>query len=192
MANPSPAITFQLNYTIPTTTQIGPAYASRSVGMMNVNSGQTNPIALAGTTDPKTLLPFPGATAPSILAGFVQQYLQSARGYQNQNANIRANFQNEQSQYQYNGNQMCNAGQQYQPAGTWENPQIGSQCNYSMSPTVGMSGYQGGSNLVPTFTLYGSQAVYVKNTYCAANSTNPLLGGNATSDRALLTVLSIS
>ena len=191
MPNPSPAITFQQIQT-PTSVTIGPAYASKTVGMMNVNSGQTNPIALANTTDPSTGLPFPGATAPSVLQSENWQYLQAAGGYENQGPNRHAGAQPAQNQWQFNGNQACNAGQQNQVRSTWYSDQINNQCmplpNGVINPVTGQPV---GTNGKVQFTLYGSQAIYFKNTYCAANPSNPMLGGNATADRALFTVVSI-
>ena len=184
---PSPAITFAwatgASQGLPTET-MGPAYAAREVGHMNVNSGQTVPVYPSGTN-------VLGTSSPTFNNAQSQQPL--AYG---QNATFWLGGGGGSSQGQIGSltsdyPPMAPKSMQYASQGQFF--AVNSNVNFNASLNQLQLNAQQNAAITSTgqFTAYGNQALYLKTTYVAPNTTTPSLGGSATPDRAWLTVVSI-
>ena len=183
MANPQPTIVFSANFGQPQTETMGPAYAAYEVGHMNVNSGQSVPVTGGGpvtttygnapTDNPLGLLD----TRTSWLAGGMGQ----GSGNQGKGA---VGYVPPFSAAQMNG--VSTGFLQ-----VLKNLSFG-QPNASMPDLL----YENVDFTTNTLTLYGSQAIYVRNMYCDADVRDKLgtgytrFSGTATPDRNFLTVVS--
>ena len=191
---PSPAIVFgwatAASQGLPTET-MGPAYAAREVGLMNVNSGQTVPVYPSGANVLGTASPtFNNAQSQRPMAYGTQSpqyFLGGGGGYsQGQIGNLQSDYWPSSPKSQ----QYAQVGQFY---AVNRNIDFNSTQIQNQLAQLQLTGQQNADFAANgQFVAYGNQALYLQKTYVAPNINTPNLGGSATPDRAWLTVINMA
>ena len=198
MANPLPTIVFSVNVQQQLATEtVGPAYAAKEVGHMNVNSGQSVPVQGGGL--PTTQFGNSPADQPLAQLNVQQFFLQAASGRLVSN---RGKGRSSTNAHPYTAHAPVNDN------GTLRGATDGMMMvlnNINVGPTnlstIMSQNADYGTTVVngvtcPTFTLYGSNAIDVREMFCDPDARDQQgtktrrFSGAATPDRNWLNVIS--